>query len=347
MPPLRIGIAGCGWAGERHARALLEFPERAVIVAVADVDESVAEARAEEWRAEAWYRDYQSLIASADLDAVSLCLPHALHADASVTAASAGLHVLVEKPLAHSIAAAREMIVAADRAGVVLMVAETVRFNPALVRAAELVKAGLVGDVLLLRVERLHRMHYYLRARPWFLSDPAAGIMMSGGIHDFETVRMLGGEIEHVYALRARQDLVEMYADDSSVALVGLKSGAVATVIESFSARTYDTSVQIEVVGSKASMWIEGGSIRVYRGDSDGDPALLREVAVEPGDAFRNEIDHFLDCVRSGCEPLTNGRDQLAPLAAVCAAYRSMETGRRVYLKELLPERRPVDERRG
>ena len=336
MPPLRIGIAGCGWAGERHARALLEFPERAAIVAVADVDESVAEARADEWGAEAWYGDYGSLVASADLDAVSLCLPHALHADASITAASAGLHVLVEKPLADSVAAAKEMIDAADRAGVVLMVAETVRFNPTLLRAVELVDQGVLGELLLMRVERLHRMHDYLRARPWFLSDPAAGIMMSGGIHDFETVRMLGGEIEHVYALRAKQDLVEMYADDSSVALAGLKGGAAATVIESFSARTYYTSAQVEVVGSKASMWIEGGSIRVYPGDSDGDPALLREVAVEPGDAFRNEIDHFLNCVRSGCQPLTNGRDQLAPLAAVCAAYRSMETGRPILLKEIL-----------
>ena len=342
MPPLRIGIAGCGWAGDRHARALLEFPERAAIVAVADVDESVAEARAAEWGAEAWYGDYESLIASADLDGISLCLPHALHAHASITAASAGLHVLVEKPLAHSVAAATEMIDAADRAGVVLMVAETARFNPPLVGAAELVKDGLVGDVLLMRVERLHRMHSYLRARPWFLSDPAAGIMMSGGIHDFETVRMLAGEIKHVYALRARQHLVEMCADDSSIALAGLKSGAAATVIESFSARTHDTGTQVEVVGSKASMWIEGGSIRVYQGDSDGDPALLREVAVEPGDAFRNEIDHFLDCVRSGCVPLTNGRDQLAPLAAVCAAYRSMETGRRVLLKEIMASAPPV-----
>ena len=336
MPPLRIGIAGCGWAGERHARALLEFPQKAVIVAVADVDESVAQARAREWGAGSCYRDYESLIAGTDMDAVSLCLPHALHADASIKAACAGMHVLVEKPLAHSIAAGREMIDAAGRAGVVLMVAETVRFNPALVRAAELIKDGLLGDLLLLRVERLHRMHDYLRSRPWFLSDPAAGIMMSGGIHDFETIRMFGGEIEHVYALQAKQDLIEMYADDSSVALVGLKSGAAATVIESFSARTYDTSTQIEVIGSKASMWIEGDSIRVYEGDTDGDQTQLRELVVKPGDAFHNEIKHFLDCVRSGRQPLTNGRDQLAPLAAVSAAYRSMETGRRVYLKEIM-----------
>ena len=336
MPPLRIGIAGCGWAGARHAQALLEFPEKAALVAVADVDESVAQARAEEWGARAWYGDYDALIGGADLDAVSLCLPHALHADASIKSAYAGLHVLVEKPLAHSIAAAVAMIEAANRTGVVLMVAETVRFNPALVRAAELIKEGFLGDVLLMRVERLHRMHHYLRSRPWFLSDPAGGIMMSGGIHDLETVRMLGGEIEHVYALRAKQNLIEMHADDSSVALVGLKNDAVAIVIESFSARTHDTSIQVEVVGSKASMWIEGGSIRVYRADTDGDRTQLRELEVKPGDAFRNEIGHFLDCVGSGRQPLTNGQDQLTPLAAVCAAYRSMETGRRVYLNEIM-----------
>ena len=157
---------------------------------------------------------------------------------------------------------------------------------------------------------------------------------MTAGIHDFETIRMLGGEIEHVYAIRARQDLLEMDSDDSSIALAGLKSGAVATLIETFSGRTHDTRQQVEVIGSKASMWANGESIRIYDSDTDGDPALLRDVHVEPCNAFRNEIDHFLQCVQSGAEPITSGRDQLASLAAVSAAYRSMEIGRRVALRE-------------
>ena len=82
------------------------------------------------------------------------------------------------------------------------------------------------------------------------------------------------------------------------------------------------------------TMWANGESIRIYDADTDGDPALLRDVHVEPGNAFRNEIDHFLQCIESGAEPITSGRDQLASLAAVSAAYRSMETGRRVALRE-------------
>ena len=152
MPALRIGIAGCGWAGVRHAQALLEFPRRAAISAVADADESLARERASEWGAPLAYGDYGDLIANSDLDAVSLCLPHSLHAGAAIAAAAAGLHILVEKPIADSVDAAEKMIQAADSAGVVLMVGETVRFNPALLRAAEIITEGTVGEILLMRV---------------------------------------------------------------------------------------------------------------------------------------------------------------------------------------------------
>ena len=81
-------------------------------------------------------------------------------------------------------------------------------------------------------------------------------------------------------------------------------------------------------------MWANGESIRIFDADTDGDPALLRDVHVEPDNAFRNEIDHFLQCVQSEAEPITSGRDQLASLAAVSAADRSMETGRRPALGE-------------
>jgi predicted dehydrogenase len=88
----RIGIVGCGWAGERHALALKSLSERARIVALADARAEVARSRARKWQVSYWTNDYRKLLAARRLDAVPICLPHHLHITASIDAANAALH---------------------------------------------------------------------------------------------------------------------------------------------------------------------------------------------------------------------------------------------------------------
>lgn len=334
MKRYRMGIIGCGWAGEQHARAIALLADRVEICAVADSRAEIAQARAGDWQAPWWTSDYRKLL-SRPLDAVSICLPHSLHAPATIAAARAGLHILVEKPLATTLAEADSMISAADEASVILMVAETVRFSSLYIKAAEIVQAGALGDVFLIRIAREHQMHDYLRRRPWFLQETTGGIMYSGGIHDFEILRMLGGDIEHVYAIAAPKALPEMAADDTSVALAGMSSGASAVIVESFSLRTPNPGVSGSIHGSGGSLWFGDGPLRLYTANEDGHGERVQEIEVPTGDTFEGEMAHFLDCLDSKAEPLTSGREERQPLAAVCAAYRSMEQGRRVYLAEM------------
>jgi predicted dehydrogenase len=333
----RLGIIGCGWAGERHAHALAQLSERAELCALADVDVEVARAGAQAWRVPVWTDDYTDLLDRERLDAVSICLPHHLHAPAAVAAARAGLHVLVEKPLATTLDEADRMIAAADAAGVVLMVAEPVRFHGAYLKAADLIRSGAVGDVFLVRISREHHMHDYLRRRPWFLEHPAGGIMYSGGIHDFDILRMLAGEVEHVYGLAGHKVLPEMAGDDTSVALAGLQSGAAAVIAESFSSRTPHPGVHIAVYGSQGSMWVHRDRIRLYNAPDDGREEQTQTWTAPPGDTFLAEIAHFIECLDTGAEPMTSARDQRWPLLAVLATYASIQEGKRVYLAERDP----------
>jgi predicted dehydrogenase len=155
----RVGIIGCGWAGERHAQALSKLKGRADLRAVADIDLTVARTKAQAWHAQQCTDDYCTLLHTDTLDAVSLCLPHSLHSPAAIAAAGAGLHILVEKPLATTLHEADEMIAAADAAGVRLLVAETARFNAATLKAASLIRSGALGDLLVVRISREHQMH--------------------------------------------------------------------------------------------------------------------------------------------------------------------------------------------
>jgi UDP-N-acetylglucosamine 3-dehydrogenase len=169
MKRWRIGIIGCGWAGSKHAQVIQRLSESVELCALADVDMDVAAARAREWNVNSYTANYRDILNSEDLDAVSVCLPHQLHAPATIQAAEAGLHVLVEKPLATNLAEADAMIAATEAAGVNLMVAEVVRFSSIYKRASKIIRSGTLGDIFLLRISREHQMHDYLRQRPWFL----------------------------------------------------------------------------------------------------------------------------------------------------------------------------------
>ena len=226
------------------------------------------------------------------------------------------------------------MIAAANAAGRSLMVAETVRFDRTYLKAVELIRSGAIGDLFLVRIAREHQMHDYLRRRPWFLEHPSGGITYSGGIHDFELLRMLAGEIEHVYGLQGRKVLPEMAGDDTSVALAGLRSGATGVIVESFSAKTPRPGVHMSVHGSQGSLWVHRGQLRLYDAVQDGQEEQVKAWNVPQGDTFLAEIAHFLDCLETGEEPITSGRDQRKPLLAVLATYASIQDGKRVYLSE-------------
>ena len=330
----RIGIIGCGWAGDRHANALAALKSRAELCAVTDVDSDIAQGCAKRYNVSHWTTDYQEVLSPEILDAVVIALPHHLHAAVTIEAVEAGLHVLVEKPLATSLSEADAMIAAAEQAGVQLMVAENVRYDNTYIKAAERVRSGALGRLYLVRISREHHMHDYLHRRPWFLKDEAAGIMFSGGIHDFELLRLLAGEIEHVYGLTAPKSLSDMVADDTSVVVAELEGGASAILVESFSLRTPHPGVHGTVHGSDGSLWFHNDRIRLYTAAEDGQSEMIEEINVPARDTFEAEMTHFLDCIKGDNEPITSGREERKPLVAVLATYESIRRGERVYLAD-------------
>lgn len=351
---MSVALIGCGWAGERHVRGYAAHG--ATVRWAVDVDRARAEAVARAGTVRATgdggepagepcrvATDYAAALADPAVVAVDICLPHDLHARVAVAATRAGKHVLVEKPLAATLEEADQMIAAADDAGVTLMVAENVWFEPLYRQIRALLDDGAIGEPALVQItRRAYLRESFLRNRRWFLDATAAagGIMMSGGIHDFEMLRLLVGEVESVYALRARQRFQEMEGDDTSVALVRCRSGVTATLVESFIMKELVTASgpevhTLRVDGDLGSLTVRraGDAVKTIRLFSEREDYRLagalaaHEIAVPEADTFAEEIGHFLECIRTGQEPITSGRTQRRPLAAVLAAYRSMETG--------------------
>src|SRR3954454_22057228 len=153
---LKVGLIGTGGIARiRHAPAWRKLAGRATVTAVSDVDadaaEGVAQQLAEAGRLPAIYSDYHALIRGADIDAVDICLPHHLHADAILAAAAAGKHILCEKPMCISLAQADQIVDAVDRAGIVYMSGHNELFYPAVATAKEALDRGDIDIPFIIR----------------------------------------------------------------------------------------------------------------------------------------------------------------------------------------------------
>ena len=328
---LDVGIIGCGWAGEQHARAYSSLGDFRIL-ALADVVESRARDLAKRWRADVSYADYGKILEDPRIDAVSVCLPHYLHSAVSVEAAEAGKHILCEKPMANNLNEADAMIRAANKAGVTLMIAETVRFRSINLKLKEMIEQNYIGEVFLARIFRDHEMHDYLRRRPWFLDREKAGggIWMSGGIHDVDALRMVVGEVEAISLFQAKSVFPEMEGDDTVAALLKFRDDALGVVTESFSTKTSrpisPNGCPSILNGSTGTITVLPNVIEIY-GERSGNSDKCTRVKVEETDTFIEEAKHFIRCIRRGEVPTTSGEEERRTLAVVCAGYESLDRG--------------------
>ncbi len=332
-----VAIIGCGWAGGRHAGAYRELG--AVISWAVDTDRSRAEALQKTYDICSISTDYREALSDPLVEIVDICLPHNLHASVTVQAAVAGKHIICEKPIAANLAEADEMIEAAKSNRVILMIAESDRFRPLYIKIKELIDENYIGEPALVQMTRqAYLRESFLKERRWFLDAKAAagGIMMSGGIHDFETLRTIVGEIATVHAFEVRKRFREMEGDDTSIATLLFDNGAVGVLVESFIMKSLTTASGLEVHtiridGELGS--IEATDRQTIRIFSERDDLLIDGKAAEhiivvpQGDSIFLEIRHFLECIDQGKEPITSGRTQRRTLELVLAAYQSMQTG--------------------
>ncbi len=328
-----VAVIGCGWAGRRHAEAFIA--EGATLRWAVDSNLDRANQVAQLGKDARAAMGLEPVLADPAVDAVDVCLPHHLHAEAGIATIQARKHLLCEKPLALNLPDADRLTDAAAKAGTVLMVAENECFNPVYLTVQQLLEEGTIGEPGLIQATRqCYLRESFVSERPWFLrrEDSGGGILLSGGIHDFAKLRMMLGEITLVHCLRARQRFVELETEDTVVMVLGFANGAAGTLVESFFMLDPVTATGDEV----HSLRIDGdsGSLEIVRRDqlrvttSEG----TRHVSVPVKDTFREEVREFMDSVRAGREPKTSARSQRRNLALVEAAYASMASGQSVRL---------------
>ncbi len=358
---VRIGLLGAGFVAGVHAEALREV-RGARVTAVFSRTAARAQAFAAAHGVPRWSDDWRSVATGADVDLVLVLLPNFLHAQATLAAAGAGKHVVVEKPFCLTLSEADAMIDACRSAGVMLGYGEQLCFTPKYERVRQLAAAGALGRLHYLRQSEKHSGPH----ADWFwdVSRSGGGVLMDMGCHAFGWFRwVLGPQWRPVEVTCRCETLVHgsrTQGEDQSVAVVGFENDAGARAIalaENAWTRLGGMDDRIEVAGTRGGAsadLFQGGSAKVY--SEDGYDYAMEKAGATRGWSFAlaeevhqqgypHELQHFIDCVREGRAPCVGGADGRAVLELLLAAYASAGRAATVRLPYTPPEgtRVPVE----
>ncbi|MFE4634481.1 Gfo/Idh/MocA family protein [Streptomyces sp. NPDC056773] len=321
-PGFRLGIIGTGVVSALHVKAAGMLPD-ITLAAVCDIEADSARRMAHEAGAVA-YTSHEEMLAAEALDGVVITAPHALHARMTLAAAAAGVHVLVEKPMATSVADCTAMIGACEAAGVVLAVGHVVRFGAGARHAEEALRSGELGPVRALSHRRTS--HYARGSRPEWFFDPVmagGGIVMNVGTHGLDRIQLLGGgtaESVHAHTWNRGGLLIETDA----MGFVALTNGVRAGFQLTSAAVPYsDETVVLCEYGSLR--WSAHEGIWISRG---GPETLVTAADEDPVDAFAAQLADFAEAARTGGPPRVDGGYGRSVVATVLTAYASAASGR-------------------
>ncbi len=268
------------------------------------------------------FGSYEEAVADPRVEAVYVCTPHHLHREHASLAFRAGKHVLVEKPIAGTLADAEAMIREAESAGVTFMVAENYRFLPPLQEAKRLIEQGRVGQLRLVQLQE----QYPFRPAGWRSRADlnGGGVLIDGGIHKLSAVAYLVGQPTEVYAREVLPGQPGLEAEDGVIVITRDANGVVGLINHSWSVVPPRPHSWVSISGTDASLYFEPGRpwLRITEADSETTIDLA-----DYGNGLVPMVREFRQSILDGREPTMTGRDGLFDLSLVLAAYESMEKG--------------------
>jgi len=310
------------------------------------------------------YTDYKKMLQRSDIDAVDIYASVFAHHPIALASLDAGKHVLVEKPLAVTMKAGRKMVEAAEKAGLVLGVAEVVRYGFGTREAKWVVDQGYIGDVQIAiqgGIGGYWSPDKIVAETPWRHRklEAGAGMTLDMGVHIFNGLRYLCGEVEDVRSIvktfeeiRVTRDKagkiidqVKCEVDDTFFTLINFKSGAVGHILFSVAGHGEPTGIPSGrvIYGSKGC--IKGDAVILDDGTREGAKELFDKKASEevkekyfPGgltNPFALETHEFVRAIQEGREMETSGRDGLRDMAASYAMIESSLLNRPVKIEEV------------
>ena len=341
-----FGIIGCGMIAEFHARAIAEIDEARLVAVFSRSSSNGARIAALSTGDCVVYDDLDAMLDHPGLDVVCVCTPSGAHLEPAARAARVGKHVVVEKPLEVTVPRCDAIIRACDKAGVRLCSIFPSRFSPANVALKAALDSGRFGRLTLgdTHVKWWRTQEYYDSGKwrgTWDLDG--GGALMNQAIHNVDLLQWLMGEVESVQAMTALLVHERIEVEDTAVAAVRFKSGALG-VIEASTGAHPGLLKRTEIHGEGGSARVEQDDITLwsFRDEQPGDADRVARAGASTGGAgdpraighagHRDQLIDFLRAIDSGTPALVDGREGRKAVEIIRAIYRSSRIGEAVRL---------------
>lgn len=344
-----FGIVGCGMIAEFHTRAINDLTNASVVAAFSRSEKNGQKIKDLAKDGCEIYDDYAKFLAHPGLDVVCVCTPSGAHLDPSVDAARAGKHVVVEKPLEITLERCDAIIDACTAAGVRLCAIFPSRFSPANLQLKAAIDSGRFGKLTLgdTYVKWWRTQEYYDSGGwrgTWDLDG--GGALMNQAIHNVDLLTWLMGDVAEITALTATLAHDRIEVEDTAVAALRFKNGALG-VIEAATSAYPGLLKRTEIHGADGSARVEQDDITLwnFRSETDDDKRIAAEIqgrsagnsgASDPRGishaGHRDQLADFLEAIEQQRPAKVDGREGRRAVEIIRGIYESARTGRTIKL---------------
>ncbi len=340
--PVRVCLVGAGRVAKVHANSLVNHVSAGELVAIVDTDPEVLKKTADRLGIKERYSSLEDALDGSKFNAVIITIPTFAHASLAITAASAGKHIFLEKPMALSLEECDAIINAIQRNDVLLQMGFMRRFDPEFVVAAQRIEAGEIGQPMLIK-----SLTHGPGLPPVWARDleRSNGNLAEVNSHDWDCVRwLMGSNQERVYVEvanfkgKSRGVEAEDFYDTDLVS-IRFENGGLGS-ISGVCPCDYGYDARVEIIGERGIMQIgemKGKSIVVCVNRDQGLVTPIYRTWPERFEwAYIREIEHFVECIQTGTTPTVGGEDGWWAVAGVLAGTKSFLDERPVYLSEVI-----------
>jgi predicted dehydrogenase len=319
---IRLALVGCGGISKSHAARFAAHAGRMKVVATVDVNEEQARFAAEQIGAKKFATDFREVLP--DVDAVLLALPHHLHHPVGVECLNAGVHVLMEKPLANSEAECLDLIAASEKSGATLMTAYCMRFHPLVEKMHELIVNKTYGDTFQISIWTEQFTRYAEGHWAHSASTLGGGQFFSHGCHYVDLLLWFLGEPVRGTHVGTNFGTPWMEKEGTSHVAIQFKNGAIGYHQGTWGARGTRLKNSMHVHCTEGMIEFTPGrdQLLLHRGATEDDKGgVTKLMESDVNKPMEREMAHFLDCIEAGSTPITNAHDSLQGLRVIWKLY--------------------------
>jgi len=339
---LKVALVGCGRIAKRHSELLgYNQIKGAKLVGACDVIEDKAKKIASQFDIP-YYTNMDIMMQREDIDIVSVLTESGNHASNVINLAKYKKHLLVEKPMALTLEDADAMIEACDRNNCKLFVVKQNRFNVPVMKLREAIELGRFGKKVLgtVRVRWCRDQNYYNldKWRGTWAFD--GGVLTNQASHHIDLLVWMMGDVDSVFAYSTTA-LVNIEAEDTAIALLKFKNGALGVVEATTAARPTDLEGSISILGENGAVEIGGFAVNKmlhwkFKDNLPDDDEVMQKYSVNPlnvyGFGHQAYYEHVVSSIKNNSPHLVDGLSGRKSLELINGMYESIETGEEIFL---------------